>query len=413
MKTGGVIALVVLAGCAGMAVGSCFLGRGDSLVEPVPSDLGAENRRLQSQIAELTAARIREAEKTSAEEARAHLADENLAATRGEVEARRSEPGVAAAAQGSGGAPTSETKPRGPRFFADAHEGALKKVNWTTVGNNMGEMLTLIPGLATALARGEDPSAESIGRIQQLNGPLVTAALKLQDSVPGIGVNGKFSDPSFMVNAMAMTLEVAGLPLLPDQARALESTARLWMAKDRQRREGYDDRTWLIEKIYEEAELKDGFFREAFGQLTSSQATALSPDSVRGRVRLDLFSSSLIYAALARVEFFSSREELIEDTLRGASMAMRLTEEERTQAKGIVAEWADRLPQELLAHETDGLDVHGLIHTDLVTAAARQQHVLVKGLADALGFEGERLERVRNFAIIHAPLPHRTTPDAD
>jgi hypothetical protein len=212
-----------------------------------------------------------------------------------------------------------------------------------------------------------------------------------------------------MLNAMATTLEQAGLPLTASQASALEARARAAMARDRQRLQGYDDRTWMVRKIYEEAELKDAFFAEAFSLMTAEQVELLSPPLCRGRVRLDLFSASLIFSSLSRPEFFDTPEGLVESTLGGASARLELTDAERVTARPVVAAWVERLPRELTEHETDALDVHGLVPVKLVITAARQQERLLEDLVRTLAVDEERIAKVREYPLIHVPLPRRDT----
>jgi hypothetical protein len=280
-------------------------------------------------------------------------------------------------------------------------------VDWPLVGKNMGKLSELIPRIAAKLAAGESPSLEDLGRVQELNGPLIRVAGSLQEDLPGTFINGKFSDPSFMVNAMATTLAQAEMPLTETQATALETCARSAMARDRQRLQGYDDRTWLVRKLYEEAELKDAFFTEAFGHLTEKQVDTLSPPLCRSRVRLDLFSASLIFASLARTDFFVSREGLVESTLGGACARLELTEEERAPARPVVAAWVERLPRELAEHETDALDANGLVPLRLVLAAAHQQEQLLESLVRTLALDEERVAKIREYPLIHIPLPRR------
>ena len=410
MKTGTTLVLAVLCAAVGFVLGSAFFG-GAAPTTIATDGTEQENRELRSRVERLEAEKaenIREAER---EDAEAKRAEDELAAARDEASAVRAATTADASQEILEG---TEVAAGGPRFFAKEYDGALGRVDWSVVGKNMSQLSELIPRIATKLAAGQSPDLEDLGRVQELNGPLIRAAGAIQEDLPGSFVNGKFSDPAFMVNAMVTTLAMTEHPLASAQETALEATARSWMAKDRQRREGYDDRTWMVQKLYEEAELKDGFFAEAFGHLTAAQVEILSPALVRGRVRLDLFSSSLIFASLSRPDFFKSREALVESTLSGVSANLRLSEEDRTLARPVIVEWVERLPRVLTEHETDALDAHGLIPVGLITAAARQQERLVRNVVAALAIDEERMAGVRDYPVIHVPLPRRETePEAD
>lgn len=400
MKIGIVIGLAALCAVLGFALGTTFFAA------PASSESSDEDAR---EIRDLKSAR---------DDLRAKLAGNEEKSREGAARTRQAEDELASlrenAAEGPveteptpGPAPVDPkaADPKGPVFFADAYGGALRKVDWNVVGTNLSKMVVLIPRIATDLAKNQSPKPDDLGRVQQLNGPLVTAALKIRETLPGVGVNGKFSDPSFMINAMATTLSIAGQALSEAQSKSLETTAVNWMAKDRQRRDAYDDRTWVIQKLYEEGELKDGFFAEAFTHLTKEQVDTLSPAHVRGRVRLDLFSSSILFTALSRPDFFATREDLVESTLRGVSMNMRLSEEERDRARPVIAAWIESLPTELTEHPTDALDQHGLIHVSLVLKGARHQERLLKDLARTLELDEERLNGIKQYAVVHVPLP--------
>ena len=121
----------------------------------------------------------------------------------------------------------------------------------------MSEMGPLVVSISKAIRDRAPAAPGTVGRIQELNGPLLEAALSLRDPIPGTGVDGRLSDPGFMLNAIAACLAAAGLPLSADQEAGLEEVARRAMAADARRREGYDDRTIELAKVADEAELKD------------------------------------------------------------------------------------------------------------------------------------------------------------
>jgi len=400
MKIGLVVGLAVLSAVLGFVFGTSFLSSPDSAGSS--DGEAATIRQLRSENDKLRAENAANAEEAREEEERTRRAQDELAALREEATTGASREDVGPAPDP---VPARIPGEQGPAFFADDYEGALREVNWDVVGKNLSQMMVLIPKIAGSLARNESPGADDLGRVQQLNGPLVTAALKVQENLPGVGANGKFSDPSFMINAMSTTLSVAGKPLSEAQANALESTAKTWMARDRRRREAYDESTWLIRQLYEESELKDRFFAEAFSHLSREQVETLSPPDVRGRVRLDIFSSAILFTTLSRPDFFDTKEGLLESTLRGISGTLRLSDEERDQARPMIATWTESLPDELLEHETDALDQHGLIHVSLVQKAARHQERLVKELASTLELDEERRAGMRRYPVIHVPIP--------
>ena len=290
------------------------------------------------------------------------------------------------------------------RFFAHAYGGALAKVDWKMVGANLAEMNPLIVEIVHSIRAGERPEGATIGRIQQLNGPLLAAALMLPDDVPGVGVNGKFSDPGFMVNAMASCLAAAKLPLTTQQEADLVAVAEKWMTHDARRRERYDETTYALEKIFEEAELKDGYFAEALGLLTAEQRGVVDPEETHDRVQLALFSSSLIYAGRVEVFLCPSTEDLKAKYLRRTEQIFDLSDSDRELARPIVESWVDSIPAAVFEAEADALDRSGLVQATRVTTWAKLVHDLVRQVVDRLPLDETRRETARSIGGVYLPL---------
>jgi hypothetical protein len=390
MRPAAALALAVVTLVIGVVVGTFISPGRDPDAGPPPDSVQAENQRLQEEVARL--------QTTLGEERKAVKAGQAPAAS------AESAPDAPDAASGSSETETEEVEKSGPRFFGDRFQGVLRKIDWDTVGSNLGEMVELITELMPSLRRGETPPAKTIGRISQLNGGLLAAALQLQEDLPGTGVNGKFTDPAFMVNAMAATLEATEAPLSADQQKALEEVARTWMAADERRRQGYDENTYGLRQLYEEAELKGKFFEDAFARLTPGQVELLSPEDTRGRVRVDLFSSGLLYAALARPTPFTTDDELVEACLQGATGLFRFSAEERESARQVISVWASAVPRDLVDRETNALDLQGLVHVDRVNAWARHSLDLVKSLESELELDEDRRNRGRQARMVPVPI---------
>src|SRR5437773_9396627 len=117
-------------------------------------------------------------------------------------------------------------------------------------------MAPLCDAIMKKMKAGEDLPGEEIGKLQQHNGPLVAAAVKVMKELPGTGANGSFTHPAFMANAIAATLDAAGKPLTPEQATAVEALARQFSDEDARRLQGYDASAYALQKTYDEAELR-------------------------------------------------------------------------------------------------------------------------------------------------------------
>jgi hypothetical protein len=333
---------------------------------------------------------------------------------RKELEARVAPPadsGSAPAAVAAGEAPAPEggAEPTavgagGARFFASEYDGVLAKVDWKTVGTNMREMLDLIRGLAPLLEKGEKPPAKTAGRIQELNGALVSAALAIGDKLPGTGVNGKFTSPAFTANALAAVLAAAGKPLTGEQESRIETLSRTYLANESRRLSGYDDRTWELEKILDEAESRDRYMRDVFAVLTAEQATLVSPPEVRGRVALDLFSPALIYLGRVGLKTYAKPEELATTVLNQLTSRLTLTDAQRSAAQPLAKAWVEGLPRELTGMEWNALDVQGCVTAGRVGAWGRQWLGLLHTLSDRLGLDEGQLATLRSVGQVMVGL---------
>ncbi len=326
------------------------------------------------------------------------------------VPATASDPDPRGAASVAGATPAGAPAAATTRFLSDLHDGALASVDFSLIGRNLKEMGPLVAEIARAITTGTPVAPGTIGRIQQLNGPLVEAALSLGDSVPGTGVNGRFSDPGFMLNAIASCLAAADLPLSAGQAAVLEDIARRCLAADAQRRAAYDDRTPALQRVYEEAELKDGFFRDAFAELTAEQRAIVDPPEARDRLRLSVFSSAVLWAPLTEPCFFQTDADLKKQFLLRSVQILDLSEAEQERARGIVDSWVDSVPDDLVDAPTDEFDRRVMVKSQRVTAWAKHTVRLIGTLLDTLALDEPRAARGRGAGGVLLPLKVEELP---
>jgi len=402
MKSMAMVLVAVVAAGIGLAVGTMIGsgGGGGDVATPAAGDgdridLAEENARIEEEIV-----RVRnERKEINAEYVKLRAENEVLEKKIAALEELYPD-GTAVAADGG---PVPATDDAG-RFFTERYNGVMKKVDWKTVGSSLGSMSKLISEIVPAIAEGEAPDMQKVAEIQKLNGHLIQAAVTAGTELPGTGINGAFSNPAFMLNAMASTLAAVKLPLTKAQEDRLETMTKDWIAADEKRMKAYDDKTWTIVKLYEEAEIKDGFFRDAFSVMTPEQNQALTTDLSRGRVRLDLFSSSLIYVQRVRAVPFDETKELVEFFVERGLRDLKFTDEEEVSAAEVVATWLSEIPSDLVFRESNSLDLQGMVETDRVTAWAKRQVEMVKRLSEALTFDEERARFAQAVGGVVVPL---------
>jgi hypothetical protein len=217
-------------------------------------------------------------------------------------------------------------------------------------------------------------------------------------------VNGKFTSAPFMVNAIAAALEAADLPLDDRQAGKIDAIARDTMAKDERRLAGYGDGTFALQRILDEAELKGAFFRDVFAVLSEAQATALSPASVRNRVRLDLFSSAMVFGPHIDAFTFRDEEELATRLRDRVAKSLKFTDDQRTALDPVVRRWAAACPRDLLFMTWGVLDERGMVTAARAEAWGREFLKLFTTLAGEPGLSAPQRAAFRGVGNILVPL---------
>jgi hypothetical protein len=244
-----------------------------------------------------------------------------------------------------------------------------------------------------------------MGEIQQHNGPLLTIAMKIHaKKLPGESVNGSFTHPSMLANAIAATLEAAKKPLTEGQAAALEKAAREWSDADAKRLAGYGDGTYYLQRLAEEAEVRQRFLDAVFAFLTEEQRDALSPAAVRGRVQLDVFSSGLVWTAHVVPLVFHDRpaiEAQVDFRLKGL---LGLSDDQRTALAPTVRAWVAELPAAWTDSPADPLSQHGLIDAWRAIESAKRQVVLLTRVVDALRLDDAGARKARDAKPLWAPV---------
>jgi RNA polymerase sigma factor (sigma-70 family) len=397
MKAGSVVVVTgLVAAAAGAFVGSRFLSSDDS----------AEVSRLTAESQRLRAERVRLDEELARLRQAAHEAGPAL----------RADDAAMAAAAGTASPPPAKEEPAAPapavasaraRFAYPDREAVLAQVDWREVGSSMSSMVPVLQALAQGVQDGKGVmEIPEVGRIQQYNGPLVTAALTMaQAKVPGRGVNGAFTHPHMQVNAIAATLEAAGLPLNEAQAAALERVGREHAEADARRIASYDERTQVLQQILEEAEGRERFFEAAFAVLTQAQRDFLKPPATRDRLQIDLFSSGVVWLQYARFPMpFADRDTLVATAYAKVVSDFGIPEARWPDAKRLVEGWAARWPQDALLRPHDTLSTEMMMFpVPHVVEAARQQLDLQTRLVADLGLDEAPAKKIREHEAVWVP----------
>ena len=342
----------------------------------------------------------------SAEQRRTHRAESEAAELTNELVAVRAQLDAAQAAAVAAATPVAvdpldwrEVLKSYPAYKPEGLGDALATVEWEVVAESMSNMPPLIAELATHLEEGKpitDLPAETMGSIQRFNGPLVTTAMRLsQGGVVGTDVNGAFSHPGFMSNALAATLLAIDMPLSKQQSAKLDAITADYAAREAKRAASYPEDAYKLEQIVDESRLKHAYFAEVYKLLTPEQHLAVRPEAVRGRTSLDIFCESLVWSGKAGPMVYTDREDLAKKVSNWALARGRLPDDTHDAARALIAAWVDALPQDALTYEADGLSNMGMLHVENVTASAGHILELLKTVDRELDLNAEERQSLR------------------
>ncbi|MHC4472747.1 MAG: hypothetical protein ACYTDY_09620 [Planctomycetota bacterium] len=269
----------------------------------------------------------------------------------------------------------------------------LENVNWTLVGATVLKLHASVPQIVKAA---------------ELNGPLPAreVARKLFDPLfTELITASRMTNPVVVARGVGSTLHAAGAPLAEHQRAAIEETARAYLSRDARRRKGYGEKTFELEKLVEEAKLRESFLTEVLAVLDEKQAKLLCPEQARGRIWLCPFSSAPLFSRRVRLVPFEGRNGLTEELLRRATARFSLTPSERHEARIVISRFLNAIPDCILEEKADDLDRRGLVRTDRARAWAGRTLALLAKLGKELELGKERMARARVFGDVLVPLP--------
>jgi hypothetical protein len=269
-------------------------------------------------------------------------------------------------------------------------------------------MAPLVDVIMTKMEKDGEVPGEEFGKLQQHNGPLVAAGLKVMKELPGTGVNGSFTHPAFQVNAIAAALDAAKKPLTPAQATALEKIGREFSDEDARRLQGYDESAYALQKTIDEAELRRRFFEAAFEALAKEQRDALTPPSVKGLLGFDLYSDGLVWMTVVRPLSFKEKDTdaLVTSAAGVMNTALKLPPDMQDAARGVVLRWARDLPASLVTvPQSPGIRSDRAVAP--IREAAKQTLVLLKSLVADLKLEGAQAAAARKWPVALVPSPSK------
>jgi len=319
----------------------------------------------------------------------------------------------------AGGEPaggTGGTASAGPAYAPEKYKAAVADVVWPEAGEAAAKMVPLLDELAAGFGSGK-PMRESIGlEIFKWNQKLQTLAVTaITKEVPGAAGNGAFTHPVVTINLIHAALADAGLPLHESQIKELREIGDRYIEDDLRRTAGYNEETFALQKLIDECALKDRMFAEIHGILTPKQSDVLHPESIRGRMGIDIYSSGTMWYAVAKPVDFSTREDIAAGLVQQYMAQTKLSEEEAGLLRRAVKDWADGFSEEYLRASADPVAqasrqkaANGMLagwqKIEQATTAASHQLALNRALFELVREDAVKAAQVRADTRVFIPI---------
>ncbi|MFB3066146.1 MAG: RNA polymerase sigma factor, partial [Planctomycetota bacterium] len=300
--------------------------------------------------------------------------------------------------------------PKAPAFRFAGMEQALDEIDWEAMGESVRNLAPLLEKMMAAIEETGEIDFKDIGAIQQWNGPLLTAALKLNEHpLAGSGVNGKFTNPGVASNMVHAALAKSDQPLSADQRSALREATVAFLQADGERLHSYSDDAVGLEKFMDEMALKERYYARLHELLTPEQQSILHPEAVRGHTGVDLFSTGITWGTLTAPVQAKDRAGLREEFVMRHMRSLKLDESARPVLQRLAADWAATLPEDLPAAPTSAI-VRQMRYMETAHAAASAKRYLEVRKAMLAQLPLSDVQRKKLLVDAHFPVPFLSAP---
>jgi len=281
--------------------------------------------------------------------------------------------------------------------------GSLRELNtakWGELGASLKFMAPAVKQLAADLRAGKDPDPEAMKEIARNNMVLVQLAVGLHGKVPthAQNFNGEYTHPITQVNLLAAQLEAAGDPLTADQKARLTDLGKEYEKRWTTLQDGYNKETFLLQKLYDEADLKQ-WFTERMWQITTAGQKAIAVDpSVEGLVGLDLYSPALMFQQSAVPLKTTNRDNLKGRLKDLMAQRMQLQRETLDGAEYAFDDWLTSFKLEPRSFEN-----LRFMHIKDLLEATRAEYELLRALVGSVLSDTTVAQRLREESTVIVP----------
>lgn len=281
----------------------------------------------------------------------------------------------------------------------------LRETGWKEVGDAVKNMNPHLAELTKAILDGKDPPAEIMQKIQEQNRRILAEYGKIIGKLPtNSGHNGEFTHPIYFMNMLAAQLEAAGDPLTEQQVKEIVSLGEEYDSRWTKLQDGYNDKTWMLTKILDEAELKDWFLARMFQVTTPEQEAIARPPEVKGYLGLDLYSVGLMLSGHVRPIACPNQRQVREQIKEDLKDLVGLTMEQLGTADYVFDDWLNTLAGQLQPRPRALTMIH---QTSEVLASGRAQLTAMKALETSFAFMDEDRAKYRAVQRVALPLVYQ------
>ncbi len=361
--------------------------------EPVAGTPGREGMARDLQAAQDKALAL-EQENTQIKSERDKLRKDNESLLNSQVELKK-ELETAKAAQSA--------REQGTMPISFGNYGSIRELNsakWGELGASLKFMAPAVKQLAADLRAGKNPDPEAMKEIARNNMVLVQLAVGLHGKVPthAQNFNGEYTHPITQVNLLAAQLEATGDPLTADQKARLTDLGKEYEKRWTTLQDGYNKETFLLQKLYDEADLKQ-WFTERMWQITTARQKAIAVDpSVEGLVGLDLYSPALMFQQSA-VPLKSTNRDTLKGQLKDLmAQRMQLQRETLDGAEYAFDDWLTSFKLEPRSFEN-----LRFMHIKELLEATRAEYELLRALTGSVLSDVTVAQRLREESTVIVP----------
>lgn len=224
--------------------------------------------------------------------------------------------------------PPAETKTgKDPlvKFGKHADIKEIREANYEDAADANRKIMPALERILKAVAEGKEPDPADSTEISNQNARLQELAFKIIKKLPTNSPgNGEYTHPLNIANLIAHALKAAGKPLSEAQIARMAELGNQYEADYDRVQATYNENTLRLERLIDEADLKQRFYDGVVALLEQDQRDVIVSPLTYNRVRLDFYSPGLMLQGSAAPLHLTTRDDLRAELLKLAAKTWKL-----------------------------------------------------------------------------------------